>query len=325
MRGIRAAFATFVCVAFLAASAGTAAAHDYGSNGTTYCTITVAGVPDGGSVSVYYGEHDLVNDDTFSAKNGKTIKVRAEFGAFDGPWFYYEVNCDGTLDVSDRFCELTVAGICEGGAVYIKGIDNALANDDVLTVPHGAYFKSVAAVGSVYGPWESGKFDCEETDDVLDFSDRFCELTVAGIPEGCDQGLIDIDGIVEDLANDDTFCAPEGAWIKYRATVDDITGPWNCVKVDCEDDEVTELDTSRKWVEVTWILKWTDEGQTLFRDSDLTVANGSSYCFPKGAKVYARPDIDPETDWDRNEFEEDSTVYWKVISVVVEDDNCEEN
>lgn len=328
MTRIRVAFAALFCAAFLAVPAGTAAAHDYGSSETTYCTITVAGVPDvdGASVSVYYGEDDLVTDDTFSAKNGKTIKVRAEVGSFRGPWFYYEVNCDGTLDVTDRFCTLTVSGIPEGGSIYIKGL-GTVANDDVLNVPDGAYYKFVASVGDLNGEWDWGKFDCEATDDLLSFADSFCELTVSGIPEDCDLADIEIEDGAADLVNGSTFWAPEGAWIKYRATVQGITGPWNCVKVDCDDDEeVNELDTSRKWVEVTWILKWTDEGSTSFRDAeDLTVNNGDTYCFPKGAKVYARPSIDPEADWDRNEFYHDSTVYWKLISVVVEDDGCEKN
>lgn len=323
MTRFRAVFATLVCVAFLAVSAGTVAAHDYdcdNENGSS-CVITVTGVPDGGSVSVKYGERGLVSDDTFSARNGKTIKVRAEVGRLDGPWIEYEVQCDGELDVTDWFCNLTVEGIPDGGAVYIKGIEGALENDQVLLVPDGAYFKSVAAVGSVYGRWESGTFDCEALNGVLDFASRFCSLEVSGIPESCALALIDIDGIGEDLDNGDTFSVPDGACIEYRATVEGITGPWRKVKVDCEESNGL-LDTSSRWVDVQWILKWTDEGQTLFRDSELTVANGDSYCFPKDAKVYARPDITPATDWDRMDFDEDSIVYWKVISVEVELDDC---
>jgi len=317
MTRTRVILATLACVAFLAVSAGPAAADGYAK----YCKIQISGIPDAcrGTVAVclpYGTKYGLQNGDYFVAKEGCPIRYAVRVGKFYGPWCDYKVECDTTLDVSSKFCLLKVQGIPEDcpGLVSIYGFDGGLRNGSVVCLPRGVKFRYRASVGDIRGPWCDGA--TVECNDYLDVSKKFCVLGITGIPADC-RGVIDIYGLGSSgvgLTNGVKRCFPNGATIKCRARLHDITGPWDYRKVDCDGD----LDAAKKFVNVKWVLAWTQGGRTLFKDAPISIGNGGSHCFPKCAKVYARPDLgDLSPAWDCKVFYEDTCVYWKLYCVTV--------
>jgi len=319
MTRTRVFLATLACVAFLAVSAGPAAAGGY----VKYCKIQISGIPTAckGTVAVYlpYGtKYGLQNGDSFVAKHGYPIKYAVRVGKFYGPWCDYKVDCDATLNVASKFCVLKVLGIPEAcpGTVYIYGHDGGLRNGSLVCLPRGVKFSCRATVGDIYGPrWYGTTVECN---DYLDVSKKFCTLGITGIPAGC-KGVIDIYGIGSSgigLVNTQKRCFPNGSTIKCRARLDKITGPWHHVPVKCEDSKGVALNVAKKFVNVKWAFAWTKSGETVFQDAQVSIGNGGSHCFPKGAKVYARPNLGSLSPaWDRKVFYDDTCVYWKLFCV----------
>jgi len=318
MTRTRVILATLACVAFLAVSAGPAAAGGYAK----YCKIAISGIPADckGTVAVYlpYGtKYGLQNGDYFVAKHGYPIKYAVRVGKFYGPWCDYKVACDATLDVSRKFCVMRVF-IPENcpGTISIYGYGSGLRSGSPVCLPRNVYYRCRASVGDVHGPWWDGKtVDCKE---VLDASKKFCTVGITGIPDNC-RGVIDLYGIGSsgnNLSNGDKKCFPNWATIKCRARLENITGPWHYVKVVCKDTQAVPLNVAKKFVNVKWVLAWTKLGETVFADYKGTIGNGGSHCFPKGAKVYAAPNLGSLTPaWDCKVFYQDTCVYWKLYCV----------
>jgi hypothetical protein len=317
MRGTRVFLATLACVAFLGASAGTAAADGYHK-----CEVTVVGVCDGGKVNVYdpvKGILCLENGDTFWANPYYGVNWQAKVGKFCGPWLCDKIiKRDGKcfLDVSRGFCRFKIVGVPDRfiARIHIWGIEGDFRDGDAVCLPMYVYFRYQARVREVHGPWLDAKVCCND----LDVAKDFCLFTVKGIPTGCN-GVVDIKDLAPDFKNGDTFYAPNKGVICARARVPDvkgfdgIPGPWFQVWVCCNGD----LDVCKRFVEVTFKSAWTDvlTQTTHIRDLNIALGNGKSLCLPTCAKVYIRPNVSNFTNWVCKVFYQDTTVIWKVICV----------
>jgi hypothetical protein len=309
--------ATLACVAFLGLSAGTAEA-DYAKH--YYCKVYVAGVPDckGAKVCVelpYKGVQYFGNGDSFVGYPYYPIKWRAVVGKFYGPWMYgkaYPVNGRCVLDVRRGFCKFDIVGIPARCNVAVYGMDGLFSNNATLCLPVYAYYKYKGVSGDVRGPWHSAQVNCKD----LDVTKKFCTFTVKGIPTGNCNGVVDIKGIAEGCRNDTTFCAPNGVVVYCRARLADskIVGPWHGVNVWCL---AEALNVAQKFAKVCFKFGWSSSTSAIteIQDSGIRIKNGGYWCFPKYAKVYARPSLNVVAPWERKAFYDDACVIWKLFCV----------